>query len=231
MCAAFYGLATIFFFANSSVVGWRGTVAGVVGLGVMVGATVHALSIRRSGFADDRLPTPPPTGWRPAAPTVEARPSNPLDPSTVRTPFDCTRYDHHALGVPLSRTLPFAAAGAATLVLDLLFDLPARTLGVGFDGVSVPIFAALFRQRLEGGTLRFRWWGVPRELPSPRSAPCASRLDRGASRPSCSKHRVVDGCGSVSAPRSRRSSLTPSITSGRGSIDRALPSTTRPAHW
>jgi hypothetical protein len=169
MCSAFYGLATIFFFANASGTGARGAVAGVVGLGVMSVATIHALFIRRSVFGippsgDDLPPAPPPIGWRPAPAAMEASHADPLDPSTWPMPFGCTRYDHHTLGVPLSRTLPFAATGAATFVLHLLFDLPARAIGVGLGGLAVPLFAALFRQRLEAGTLRFRWWGVPGTL-------------------------------------------------------------------
>jgi len=168
LSAALYGLATIFFFANASEDGMLGTAAGVAGLGVMVGATVHALFVRRRVFdlADggDVVPAPPPVGWLPTPPALELRPSDPRDPSTWQTPFDCTRYDRHSLGAPLSRMLPFVVSGAATLLLYLSLDLPAGALGVGLGGLAVPIFAVLFRQELDGGMLRFRWWGVPRTL-------------------------------------------------------------------
>lgn len=174
--AVVYGVATVaFFWLAGRPSETAATVGGLIGLCVMVVPTARAFVLRRRVFGLSEVPIARPveTGapappwsppWSTDDTTPPTTPADPHDPSTWVLPFACTGDDRHELGPPLSRTYAYGSMGVALLALGLVLHTQDRSLWLGFGFLVVPLSAVLFAQRVDGPTLRYRTFGVPRTL-------------------------------------------------------------------
>lgn len=201
--AAVYGVATVVFFslANAPDGSAAQDVGGLLGAALMLVATGRALAIRRRVFglvtidraggpAVPRANTSPVTWQAPPDRTLDV-PYDPAQPATWRTPFTCTGYDAHVVSGLTARFVVIGVAGVGLLVTAVLVHAPSRAFGVAGGMALVPLLLVLFSQRLDGPVLRYRMWGVSRELrldevtavATAKRAPLALRLSAPGRRP------------------------------------------------
>lgn len=175
--AAAYGVATAaFFWLAQQTSDTATTVGGAIGIGVMAVATSRAFVLRREvfGLAESTTiarplasevradPWTPP--WRTGTRALESTPADRHDPSTWTLPFACTGEDRHHLGPSLARSYGYGAMGLSLIALGRHFHVQGRGVGLGIGLLFAPLATALFAQRLDGSTLRYRVFGVPRTM-------------------------------------------------------------------
>lgn len=153
-----------------------GTAAGFVFLALMAVATVRAFMVRRAVFGLDPepapgVPTAPPNAavWQQPAP-------DPNVPATWTTPFHCTGYDQHRLSLPLSRTMPMAALGAALTAFDVWFHITGRGLGAGIGLMLAPLLVAMSTRRVNGPVLYYRNGAAQHQLRLDQVTDVSARL-------------------------------------------------------
>ncbi|HZT66457.1 MAG TPA: hypothetical protein VFA11_11765 [Acidimicrobiales bacterium] len=176
--AALYGSATVAFFAlTSQPSGTVQNVGVVVGLGVMVVATVRAFVLRArvfrlrspaTGTETGGTDCPPPPGWTPVFPASSVGAPDPDRPATWIAPLACNGRDQHLVSLPAWRTIGYVFGGASLIAVQLYLHVYGRGLGIGIGLLLTPLFVVLFSRRLDGPVLYYRNWGVRR----------AVRLDR-----------------------------------------------------